>query len=238
MQRNDIINVIINKHKSMELLWSGFTSTVHLNEDKKTVTKERNNWKPYPQDIVNIQKNYQKYIWNIAWVSIKKVTLSNDSMEITQDYVNWECVDLLTTTNEKIFELLEASNSLEQKEKILFDIFWIEWLIRLFIFFNKDNFIWKSEKIIHPIASKILNLIFKFPEAEYKKIASSSDPIFQSKNIIEDWNWELNLIDLENRKFTDPLNKLWHIFTKKAIKHVQENNSAYREWLTKKKQEN
>jgi hypothetical protein len=218
----------------MNKIWTWFTSTVFKENNSKNVIKNRNNWKPYSNDIVEIQDEYKKYFWNIEWIHIIPVYLSEGNMILTQEFINWEFIDLLTTTNEKVFELLEAWNNMEDAENILFDIFWLEWLIRLFMFFNKDNIIWKSKNTIDPSAQFLLNLLFKFPKEEYQKISHSEELVFISKNIIENTEWELHLIDLEKRNLSNPLNKLWHVYTKKAIKFVQENNPEYKKYLETK----
>jgi hypothetical protein len=213
---------------SYDKVWEGFWYTVTWNWNK-VIKTPRNQLSRILNDEKEALKTHQDYLWeSIPSTEFKQ---TKGWYEVHQDFIRWNPVDLMTTTNDKVFELLDAWISMQEKEKILFDVFGLEWMVRLFNYYFSDTYLWKAKDISLPIAASILQLIHHFPKEKLEELNNDKTSPFIVPNIIEEDNWNVKFVDIEHRELISPrsisslkkypLNLLWAWITKKALTDVQ-----------------
>ncbi len=219
------------KNTSDDYVWEGFWYIVAWNEDWRVTKTPRNQSSRILDDEKKALKIHQDYLWK--FIPDTKFQKTEDWYEVHQDYIEWNPVDLMTTTNDKVFELLNAWIIMQEKEKILFDVFWLEWMVRLFNYYFSDTYLWKAKDIVLPLAGSILQLINNFPKEKLEVLNNDTTSPFIVSNIIEKYNWDVKFVDIEQRELSlpksfssfkkYPLNLLWAWITKKALADVQKS---------------
>lgn len=207
--------------KSHDYEW--FMYTIKVNDDL-TVTKTprtlaHTNW--YNEDVS--LKIHKDYLWKdiVAETDIHTAPLLT-SFETHQEFILWTPINLETTTNQAVFDLLEAGASMQEKEKILFDVFGLEWMIRLFNHYFGDRLLWNMNDMFLPLNAQYLNLVHNFPPELLKKLKEKEGDPFIAHNILEGKDGSIHCVDTDYRPLDiwsglNPLNHIGAWITKKAL---------------------
>ena len=208
-----------------EKIWEGFNYEVFDIWDWKV--KKR----PRTENNLKIEQNsfdiHKKYLWDFLpdtefiWEDWK-------IKEVIQTKVKWaEIIDLNSMTDDvknQVNELLSRGLSMQEKHKILFDIFWMEWMIALFNHYFKNSTLKKISDFTLPFNSKVLEAIKKIPSEMMINLNNKEDNNpFLAYNLLKDIDWKVHFIDTDYRKVNifHPLNFVWNLITKKALKDLE-----------------
>ena len=165
---------------------------------------------------------YKKYLWdNVAETEF--IDKGNWDFEVIQELVKWKPIDLADSINKDVFEILEKWNNMQEKHKIFFDIFWLEWMIILFNYYYKDTYLKKISDFSLSIASFYLERVHKLPKWKLKELNERTWNPFVANNILRNENGVIKIVDTDNRPLNilNPLNLLWNWITKKALKDIK-----------------
>jgi len=144
--------------------------------------------------------------------------------EVHQELVEWTPVDLaVEMTNEQIRKLLDWWREMQNREWVLFDIFWIQWMIKLFNYYFQWTGIKKMSDLLLPANAKYLRMMHNFPERDLVELNKKWWNPFIAHNIIKEADWNMKFIDTDNRPLDPfhPLNLVWNWITQKALKDLQ-----------------
>jgi len=145
--------------------------------------------------------------------------------ETHQDFIEWRPVNLATTTNQQVLDLLEAWSTMQEKEKILFDVFGLEWMVRLFSHYFDWTSLWFVNNVALPLNMEYLKRMHNFPPELLQQLKDKDWEPFMAHNIIEWPDWNIHFIDTDYRPLTllwkpNPLNHVWRWITSKALKDL------------------
>lgn len=211
----------------MEKIWEWFNYEVFSNWDwtvtkiprRKEINKIENEKKSY--------KIHKKELWDFL---AKSELISNQTWKyvekvIQEEIKNAKIINLRDNTNEKVKEILELWNNLQEKHKILFDIFWLEWMIALFNYYFEWTLIKKISDITLPINSIFLEKTKWLPKWYLKELNKLKKPPFLAYNLLENEDWEVFLVDTDYRPLSilNPLNLVWKWITNKALKDLKKD---------------
>lgn len=219
------------------IIWEWFMYEVI---DKGDWTVEK---KPRKSEVTSSEREeeslkiHKKYLWDLI-VPDTDIYLANWSengdFEVHQEkIIKWTPVDLINTTNEKVFQLLESWKEMQRENNILFDIFGMKWMIDLFNYYYSWTPIKTINDLLLPANAEYLKMMHNFPVWLLDKMNKSNWNPFLAHNILEDSKWDIHFIDTDYRSldFKDllkwdrnvPLNKVWDWITKKALKDLSKN---------------
>ena len=211
-----------------------FMYEVFDNSDWTVQKIPRNPWKTSIEKEQGSFNIHKKYLWN-SLPETKFINKWDWLFELKQEYIDWKPVDILENTKDDVLNILENWLSMQAKEKIFFDIFWLKWMIRLFNYY----FEWTFLKTIYdksiPLWSLYLEKVHKLPKWKFEEmnlVENNNWPVFAAHNMLEDENWNIRFVDTDNRPIDifHPLNMIWNWITKKALKDVKKHK-----YITNKK---
>jgi hypothetical protein len=209
----------------MDKIWEWFNYQVFSNEDwtvTKIPRKVENNKLDTEKKSYGIHKEHlgtflakSEFIGDETWKYVEKV--------LQEEIKNAKVIDLRNTTNKVVIKLLELWSNMQEKEKILFDIFWLEWMISLFNYYFEWTILKKISDTFLPINSIILEKTKWLPVWYLKELNEKEKAPFLAYNLLENENWEVFLIDTDYRPLTflNPINIVWKWITNKALKSLQ-----------------
>lgn len=168
---------------------------------------------------------HKSYLWE-SIVPDTQIVLSDSHWFLThQELVKWwQAIDLTQEiTKQDVKELLENWAKMQSEQGILFDVFWLQWMINLFNFYFSWSPIKKMSDLFLPANAKYLQMIHNLPPEILMQMNSDtvSSP-FIAYNILRDENWKLHFIDTDYRPLDvfHPLNLVWSWITQKALRDV------------------
>ncbi len=173
---------------------------------------------------------HREYLWDTVVPETELWMPWDGRFETHQEFVEWTPVNLDTTTNQQVLDLLEAWASMQEKEKILFDVFGLEWMVRLFNhYFEWSSLGWLNDVLL-PINMTYLDKVHNFPPELLRQLKEKQWEPFIAHNILEWPNWEVHFIDTDHRPLTllwkpNPLNRVWAWITKKALADLKRRNT-------------
>jgi hypothetical protein len=201
------------------MLWKGLVYEVYDKQDQSVIKIPRS--KIYRK---NIEEDsyllHQKYLkWSVAQSDFIE---SWDSYNIIQEKINGNPVDLHNITNQKIHKILEQWQDMQKAENILFDIFWLEWMIQLFNYYFDEKALKSLWDLCIPMNAWILNYFYNFPPELLKQMNQNKWNPFIAHNLLEDKDWNITLIDTDFRPLDikHPLNMVGDWITQKAIDDI------------------
>lgn len=141
--------------------------------------------------------------------------------------IDWNPVDLLEEwVQDDVKRLLEWWTRMQKNHSILFDVFWMHGMIRLFNYYFNWTIIKKLSDILLPMNAKYLELVHKVsPDLLYELNKDNGIHPFFAYNILRDKEWKLHFIDTEYRPIDifHPLNMFWNWITQKALNEILNN---------------
>jgi len=212
---------------STDYVWEGFWYTVRKN-GKNVIKTPRNMSTRNLWDEKTALETHQKHL--DQFIPDTSFKWDKSAYEVHQEFIEWDPVNLMNSTNDKVFELLDTWISMQEREKILFDIFWLEWMVRLFNYYYWDTLLGKTNNFALPLSWRFLQMLHNFPYSKIKALNDDHSSPFVSENILEDKEWNVSFVDIEHRWLSKPknfaalkkypLNLLWAWITKKALKDI------------------
>lgn len=168
---------------------------------------------------------HKSYLWN--YVPETQISLSKSHWFLTnQELINWwNHIDLaIESTKQDVIDLLEKWAIMQKEQNILFDIFWMQWMINLFNFYFKWTNIKKFSDILLPANARYLQLIHNLPPEVLIQMNNDieSKP-FIAYNLLRDEEWKLRFIDTDYRPLDifHPLNLVGNWITQKALSDIK-----------------
>ena len=208
-------------------IWEWFMYKVFDNEDG-TVQKI-----PWNTEKTSLEKEetsfniHKKYLWDYI-PDTDFIDKWNGLFELKQEFISWKPVDIIDFTNEEVIKILNSWLTMQEKNKIFFDIFWLEWMIRLFNYY----YWWTILKTLYdksiPLGSLYLEKVHKLPKWKFEEMNLEKNNKwnpFVAHNMIIDDDWNIRFIDTDNRPLNafQPLNMIWNWITKKALHEVKQH---------------
>jgi len=172
-------------------------------------------------------KIHKDHLWDS--IPDTDIDIDNDKswrFETHQDLIQGTPVNLATTTNQQVLDLLEAGATMQEEEKILFDVFGLEWMVRLFSHYFDGSPLWFLNDVTLPINMEYLKGIHNFPPELLQQLKEKDWEPFIAHNIIEWVDGKIHFIDTDHRPLTllgkpNPLNHVWRWITAKALKDLE-----------------
>lgn len=197
--------------------------------DKKDWTVEkipRAPWNTSAENEANSYKIHKNYLW-ILVPETEIYKWSRESFSVHQEIIKWTPVDLsVDFTKEEVMKLLNSGATMQQNHKVLFDVFWMQWMIRLFNYYFAWTPIKNMSDLLLPVNAKYLRIIHNLPETVLPEMNNENGSPFIAHNILKDNDWKLHFIDTDHRPLDPlhPLNLVWNWITQKALKDLNKNN--------------
>ncbi len=217
---------------SWEVIWNGFMYTVIDKWDWTVEKIPRKAWNTSSEKEKSSFELHKKYLWDLIvpdtdiFIPKKKIISSSDNFEVYQDkIIRWNPVDLINTTNEKVIELLASWSEMQKDNKVLFDVFWLEWMVQLFEHYFKWTPIKSFNDLFLPANAKYLKIMHNFPLWLLEEMHLKELNPFIAYNILEDEKWDIHFIDTDYRPLDvfHPLNHIWNWITQKALRDVKKH---------------
>lgn len=202
------------------MLWKGFVYNVY-DGDNQTVIKIPRTTRYKKEVEENSYDTHKKYLW--MHVAESNFIDHGNTYRVIQEKIEWNPIDLINITNSKVNKILEQWNNMQNVENILFDIFWLAWMVRLF----NHYFDWKSLKALWdlclPMNAQILKYFYNFPPELLVEMNQQNWNPFIAHNLLEDKNWNIILIDTDFRPLdiNHPLNLAGNWITQKALQDIK-----------------
>jgi len=220
-------------YTSNEFIWEGFWYTVYRDGNRVVKLPRNENTRILASEIAGLEA-HETHMWD--FIPNTTFTETDEWYNVSQEFIAWEAVDLMETTNNKVFELLESWATMQEKEWILFDVFWLEWMVRLFNYYYGDTLLGKTNNFLLPLSWRFLQILHNFPYETIKQLNKDTSSPFISENILENSSWNVKFVDIEHRSLQKPksikelkkypLNLLWAWITKKALKDLMKNRNT------------
>lgn len=202
------------------MLWKWFMYTVSDKNDWTVEKLPRAARNTSAENEDSSYKLHKKYLWIIV-PETEIYKWNSDNFSVHQEIVDWTPVDLAVDFNKtEIMNLLNSGANMQQNHRVLFDIFWMQWMIRLFNHYFANTPIKNMSDLLLPVNAKYLRIIHNLPENVLSEMNSDSDwSPFIAHNILKDDKWEIHFIDTDHRPLDPlhPLNLVWNWITQKAL---------------------
>lgn len=209
------------------MLWKWFMYSVSDKDDWTVEKIPRAPWNTSAENETKSLKLHKQYI-GILVPETEIYKWSSEKFSVHQEIIEWIPVNLAVDfTKDEVMKLLTSWSNMQQNHKVLFDIFWMQWMIRLFNYY----FAWTSIKnfsdLLLPVNAKYLRLMHNLPETILPEMNKEDWSPFIAHNILKDKDWELHFIDTDHRPLDSfhPLNLVWNWITKKALNDLNKNNT-------------
>jgi hypothetical protein len=199
----------------------GFMYDVDTSGTEKVVKIPRSNRVRKQQEQTSYEV-HKIFLWDTV-PDTKFFDDENTWFKVEQDKVYWEPVNILQDSSKKLYDILKLWQTMQEKQKILFDIFWMQWMIALFNYFFAETNFKKFNDLFLPLSEKYLKAVHNFPPwvlAEMNQVKGSP---FIAHNLLKDSDGNYHFIDTDYRPIDirHPLNVLWDWITKKALQEVE-----------------
>lgn len=202
-----------------------FMYDVSINWDSEVLKTPRAPWNTSIENERLSVVLHNSYLWD--YVPDTKIISSDTHWFLThQELVNWwNHIDLaIESTKQDVIDLLEKWVRMQKEQKILFDIFWMQWMINLFNYYFKWTNIKKFSDLLLPANAKYLQLMHNLPpEALIQMNSDIKSKPFVAYNILRDDKWILRFIDTDYRPLDifHPLNLVGNWITEKALRDIK-----------------
>ena len=215
------------------LIDSWFQHNVYLSEDQTTVTKTPRQavGTSTALELKNAISTHEEYLQDYLLDSTVEVD-SEHWYRITQAYM-YEAtpIDLLVQSNPDVEELLAMGATMQEKEKILFDLLWMEGQIQAFGHWLENNVLTRSvvkpvvDSVVVPVSAQILKYLYNVDPTKVTESYTRSHTI-TAHNILHDKKSNIRFCDPEYRPFVpkkikDLFNHPWKRITAYALKQRQ-----------------
>ncbi len=206
------------------MIWKWFMYTVSDKDDWTVEKKPRAAWNTSAINEINSYNLHKKYLWIIV-PETEIYKWNRDNFSVHQEKVEWTPVDLSVDFNKtEIMNLLNSGANMQQNHRVLFDVFWMQWMIRLFNHYFANTPIKNMSDLLLPVNAKYLRIIHNLPENVLSEMNNDIEwSPFIAHNILKDDKWEIHFIDTDNRPLDPlhPLNLVWNWITQKALNDLK-----------------
>lgn len=202
------------------MLWRGFVYDVYDWEDQTVIKIPRTS--RYRKEVEeNSYQIHKQYLW--MWVAESNYVRHENTYRVIQEKIEWNPIDLMNTTNNKVNKILEHGKNMQNAENILFDVFWLAWMIRLFNHYYEWKWLKAFWDICLPINKIILDYFYNFPPKLLAEMNEQTWNPFIAHNLLEDKDWNMRLIDTDFRPLDKkhPLNLAGNWITQKALDDIK-----------------
>jgi len=237
-------------------MWEGFWEYIHWQEIEENSTDTRHEYHSpsflytvkvdeeawiivkTPRSTLHTSAEHEKtwlnkhnqYMSN--FIPDTDVVLTDTWFQLQQEYIDWKPVDLRTNMNPDVWKLIEAGQDLQAQERILFDVFGIEWMVRLFnYYFEKGDMLREINEAALPLNAQYLQMMHNFPPELLKQLNTENNKNpFIAYNIRETEDGRVYYTEANNRDLSvsrltskvNPLNRVWAWITRRAMQDLQE----------------
>lgn len=206
------------------MIWKWFMYTVNDKNDWTVEKTPRAAWNTSADNEANSYKLHKNYLWIIV-PETEIYKWNREDFSLHQEKIVWNPIDLAVEfTKEEIIKLLEWWANMQQNHRVLFDVFWMQWMIRLFNHYFANTHIKSMSDLLLPVNAKYLRIIHNLPESVLPEMNNDIEwSPFIAHNILKDDKWELHFIDTDHRPLDafHPLNLVWNWITSKALNDLK-----------------
>ncbi|MDP2090146.1 MAG: hypothetical protein Q8K30_00985 [Candidatus Gracilibacteria bacterium] len=150
---------------------------------------------------------------------------NREDFSLHQEKIVGNPIDLAVEfTKEEIIKLLEGGANMQQNHRVLFDVFGMQGMIRLFNHYFANTHIKSMSDLLLPVNAKYLRIIHNLPESVLPEMNNDIEGSpFIAHNILKDDKGELHFIDTDHRPLDafHPLNLVGNWITSKALNDLK-----------------
>ena len=194
---------------------------VDTTDHDKVVKIPRSNRVQKVQEEISY-KVHRTFLWDIV-PDTEFFDDPNTKFRVEQKKIDWTPVDIISDSSNELHEILKLWQTMQDKQKILFDIFWMQGMIALFNYFFAGTYFKKMNDSLLPLSEKYLKTIHNFPAWILVQMNQVQWAPFIAHNLLKDKAGKYHFIDTDYRPLDirHPLNLLWDWITKKALKEIE-----------------
>lgn len=201
------------------MLWKWFMYSVSDEEDwtvKKVLRAPLNTSAQREKSSLELHKTY---LWDIIVPETEIYELKSGDFEVHQKKIEGTPLVLTDLTSDNVRKILELGALMQKEHRVLFDIFWMQWMIQLFNYYFWWTPIKELSDFLLPANAKYLHLMHNFPEGLLREMNEATWNPFVAHNILQDSEGKLHFIDTDYRplKLICPLNIIGNWITQKAL---------------------